>query len=412
LRILAVLSAAVAIFFLLVNLKPKAERQAPVATGLLVEAIPVKAESVDMVVEAYGTVQPREILRLVAEVPGRIVKINPVFREGNLIKRGKNILTIDPRAYQLEVERRKVQINQVQADLRRLEQEVRNIKTRIEIAQSDLVLAKADFLRLKILSGKNVIAQTTLDKAEQKNLSSRERLQMLENQLALTGPTREQLEAQRNLTKVMLRQAELDLEKTGIHIPFDGWVKNKGVEVGQHVSPGEHLGTVYRDGAYDVEVRIPVRDLKWLPDLLMKSTISDVDVFFAGQDTSSRWQGRVARVKAQMDEKTRTLPVVVEIDGNSAAGDTPINFNLRPGMFVTVKIQGKRVEKAFVLPRYMVHAEDVVYLASGRQLQVRPVTVLRRFKDTAFIAGGLSDGDLVIKTPMSGATDGMRIRLK
>jgi len=119
-----------------------------------------------------------------------------------------------------------------------------------------------------------------------------------------------------------------------------------------------------------------------------------------------------ARVKAQMDEKTRTLPLVVEIDGNSAAGDTTTNFNLRPGMFVTVKIQGKRVEKAFVLPRYMVHAEDVVYLAQGRQLKVQPVTVLRRFKDTAFVAGGLSDGDLVIKTPMSGATDGMRIRLK
>lgn len=411
-RILAVLSAAVAIFLLLVNLKPKAERQAPVATDLLVEAIPVKAESVDMVIEAYGTVQARETLRLVAEVPGRIVKINPVFREGNLVKRGKNILTIDPRAYQLEVERRKVQINQVQADLRRLEQEVRNIKAHFEIAQPDVVLAKADFLRLKTLSGKNVIAQTTLDKAEQKYLSSLERLQTLENQLALTGPTREQLEAQRDLAKVMLRQAELDLEKTGIHIPFDGWVKNKSVEVGQHVNPGEHLGTVYRDGAYDVEVRIPVRDLKWLPDLLVKSTVSDVDVFFAGQDTSSRWKGRVARVKAQMDEKTRTLPVVVEIDGNSAAGDTPTNFNLRPGMFVTVKIQGKRVEKVFALPRYMVHAEDVVYLARGRQLQVRPVTVLRRFKDTAFIAGGLSDGDLVIKTPLSAATDGMRIRLK
>ena len=80
-RILAVLSAAVAIFMLLVNLKPKAERQTPVATGLLVEAVAVKAESVDMVIEAYGTVQSRETLRLVAEVPGRIVEIDPAFKE-------------------------------------------------------------------------------------------------------------------------------------------------------------------------------------------------------------------------------------------------------------------------------------------------------------------------------------------
>ena len=40
--------------------------------------------------------------------------------------------------------------------------------------------------------------------------------------MALTGPMRDQLKAQRDMAKVLLRQAELDLERTSIVAPFIG----------------------------------------------------------------------------------------------------------------------------------------------------------------------------------------------
>jgi RND family efflux transporter MFP subunit len=249
---------------------------------------------------------------------------------------------------------------------------------------------------------KNVIAQTTLDNAEQKYLASLERQQNLQNQLALTGPSKDRLKAQRDMTKVLFRQAELDLEKTKIIAPFNGWVIEREVEKGQHVNAGQNLGKIYSKGDLDIEVNMPIKDLRWLP----KASMPEATIFFSSDGTSNAWDGRVTRVKAQIDEKTRTLPVVVEANYISKAG-----INLKPGMFVTVHIKGIEISNIYVLPRHVVYNDDTVYLFTDNRLSTRKVNVLRRFKDSVFINKGLSDGELVIQTPLSRVSDGMQVRL-
>jgi multidrug efflux pump subunit AcrA (membrane-fusion protein) len=411
-RVVIVLAIAMAISILLVRLSPKAERQIPVETGRLVEVMPVKAETLTMTVESYGTVQPREVLKLVAEVRGQIVDIHPSFKEGGFIHKGLVLIGIDPRNYQLEVERRRVQVSQAQAELRRLQQEVVNLLASIKIAKSDAALAQKEVLRLKTLSGKKVVAQTTLDQAEQRYLVSLERLQGFENQLALTGPLKEQFEAQRDMAKVMLRQAELDLERSTIVAPFDAWVLEKSIEKGQHVNSGQLLGSIYRDAAFDLEARIPVSDLKWLPADIHRGPPLFADVILTNDDKRYVWKGRVVRIKAHMEEKTRTLPVVIEVEEASLTGSDRSALPLRPGMFVTVEIKGKQISRAFTLPRHVIYPGDVVYTFRDNRLKIKPVHILRRFKDSVIIDKGLSDGELIIKTPLSSATEDMLLRLK
>ena len=121
-RVFVVIFIALVIAVVLVIMRPKAERQAPVDKGLLVEVVPARTEDVEMVVETFGTVEPRESLKLVAQVRGPIVEINPAFKEGRFVRAETRLIQIDPRTYRLVVERRKVQIKQAEADLKRLEQ--------------------------------------------------------------------------------------------------------------------------------------------------------------------------------------------------------------------------------------------------------------------------------------------------
>ena len=412
LRVLVVISAALVIAATLVILRPKAERQVPVEKGRLVEVFPAKAQDVPMIIESFGTVVPRESLKLVAQVHGPIVEIDPAFKEGNFIAKGTRLIQIDPRTYELEVERRKVQIKQSEAELKRLDQEVVNLNTRVKIAKSDVKLADAEYLRLKTLVAKKVVAQSQMDKSEQAYLASLERLQTLENQLALVGPQREQLIAARDMAEVMYQQAKLDLERSRIKAPFDGWVLEKTVEVGQHVNVGQQLGSIYRSGQLDIEVNIPAKDFKWLPADMGEKTPIAADVIFRNSGQDHIWSGRVARVKAKMDEKTRTLPVVIEVDDAAAAGQENSGFRLRPGMFVTIQVKGKEVKNAFVLPRHVVYPGDLVYTVADNQLKIKEINVLRSYKDTVIIDQGLSEGDRIINTPLSGAVDGMSVRVK
>ena len=411
-RVIFVLVLAVVIAVLLVTLRPKAERQVRTETRPVVEVLPTRVEKANMIIEGYGTVKPGEALKLVAEVRGQIVFIDSSFKEGGFIKKGTTLIKIDPRTYQLQVERQRIQIKQTDAELRRLQQEVRNIEASIKISKSEGALTKAEFLRLTRLSGRNVVARTTLDQAEQKYLSSLERLQGLENQMALTNPQKEQLQAQRDMLTVMLRQAKLDLERTGIVASFNGWVMEKGIEEGEHVTAGQYLGRVYSEGALEIEVRIPLEELQWFPPELTQDNLPEVEVSMNSMENIPRWKGRVVRFKAQMDEKTRTLPLVVEVNAPIAKSGNHAIFYLRPGMFVNLRIKGREIPKTVILPRHVVHDGNVVYVVHDNRLRLKPVSVLRRFKDSIFIASGLSDGELVVKTPLSGASEGMLVRLK
>ena len=411
-RAFVVVLAALIIAALLVIMRPKAERQVPPEKGRLVEVFPAKAEKVQIYIDAYGTVEPRETLKLVAEVRGQIVETDSGFREGGFVAKGTRLIQIDPRTYQLHAQRYQVQIKQAQAEIKRLQQEILNLQARIKIAKSDLSLAKNEYFRLKKLIERKVIAQSTLDKAEQQYLASQERLQALENQLALTGPQKEQLLAQRDMAKVLYQEARLDLERCVIGAPFDGWVLDKLIEVGQHVNVGQDLGRIYSAGLLDIEVRIAVKDFKWFPAGLNSVAGLEAEIVFENQGDRNTWPGKVSRIKAKMDDRTRTLPLVVEVDQTAMSEGSSDSLRLRPGMFVTVKIKGKVIDQAYVLPRHVVYPGDMVYTVEEDRLKIKPVNILRTYKDSVIVSEGLSDGEHIIKTPLSSITDGMRVRVK
>jgi len=411
-RVFEVIFIALAIAVVLVIMRPKAERLVPVDRGLLVEVLPAKAEDIQMVVESFGTVAPRESLKLVAQVRGQIVEIDPAFKEGSFVQKETRMIQIDPRTFELAVERRKVQIKQAEAELKSLEQQVVNLKARMEIARSDVKLAKNEYLRLKKLIDRKVIAQSQLDKSEQAYLASQERLQALDNQMALIGPQREQLIAARDMARVMHQEAKLDLERSSIVAPFKGWVLEKAIEVGQHVNIGQQLGKIYSSGQLDIEVRIPAKDLNWFPADMGQETPILADVVFKNAGDEHVWNGRVARIKAMMDERTRTLPMVIEIDETPNSEHSQNPLRLRPGMFVTVRIKGKKIQNVFVLPRYLVYPGDAVYTVKDDTLKSNTVKILRGYKDSVIIGEGLSEGELIVTSPLSSPVDGMIVRLK
>jgi multidrug efflux pump subunit AcrA (membrane-fusion protein) len=143
-----------------------------------------------------------------------------------------------------------------------------------------------------------------------------------------------------------------------------------------------------------------------------EDTYVAADIIFKNTGDPQVWQGRVARVKASMDERTRTLPVVIEVDDTAKAAASDGGFRLRPGMFVAIKIKGEAVDHVFVLPRHTVYPGDVVYTLKDDHLIIKDVGILRSYKDSVIINEGLSEGDQIISTPLTGVVDGMSVRLK
>ncbi len=96
-RVVIVLAAASALGLGLFSLRKTPDRQPVEKLPPGVRVIEVHPEIQQMVVEAFGTVAPRNMVKVAAELAGRIEKMHPAFREGKKIEKDQAIIEIDRR---------------------------------------------------------------------------------------------------------------------------------------------------------------------------------------------------------------------------------------------------------------------------------------------------------------------------
>lgn len=85
---------------------------------------------------------------------------------------------------------------------------------------------------------------------------------------------------------------------------------------------------------------------------------------------------------------------------------------LEVGMFVDVQFAGPTIKEKFVLPRRALRDNRTVWIAdSDGFLRIRPVDVVRLEREQVVIGQGLEAGEKVVLTTLTGAVDGMKLRV-
>ena len=89
----------------IIRLNPPESQQRPAFSGpvMTVETRVVAETSYPIMLESYGTVQPRTRSMLVAQVGGQIVSVNENVRNGGFFEERDVLATIDPRDYEADV---------------------------------------------------------------------------------------------------------------------------------------------------------------------------------------------------------------------------------------------------------------------------------------------------------------------
>jgi len=415
-RVIIVVGVALAAAFWLFNARQAPGKKEVVKTPAGVNVIIVTPQLQTMAVDAFGTVSPRTKVNLAAEVAGRIDYIHPSFREGGKILKNDVLITIDRRSFRLDRGAAAVRVEQAGTDIRHLAREIQNLKADAGLARTNMALSLKELERIRALSKNQFASKASLDKAEQQYLAARIQLQSVENRLALTPTLIEQKKAALSMSKNDLAKADLVLEKSEIRAGFDGFVLSKLAEPGEYVNPGQILGKIYEQDGLDVEVGIPFEEVQWLKAAFEAGAMPSARVSIANleEGLSPVWTARVARIKARIDEKTRTLPLTIEIgslDLGQVETSNPLN-RLKPGTFVKCRIIGAVYKDIYRLPRHLLQSDNTLFVSADNHLDIRKVLVLRKFEDHVFINQGLEPGDQVITSPLPGARDGMAITVK
>ena len=368
---LALLVVGVVGAVIMFKLRPEPPKRPAAEVRPLVRVHVLEDEAGSVVVSGFGTVASRQRVQLTPQVTGTAVAKSGALETGGAFGANEVLLRIDDADYRLAVDVAAAAVANAEYQLARAEQEA-------EIARREWKELRSDDVKI-----------------------------VRPNPLVVHGP---QLKlARANLTSAQASQAkaELDLERCTLRAPFAGRVVSESVDVGQYVRAGNPVAEIYATAAAEVTVPLDDADLAFLGGPGDADAPAEIVAEFAGVEHV--WRGHVARVSGALDARTRMVDVVVAVDDDTAAGaDRPA---LLEGLFVEVRLEGAGVPGAVEIPRAALREGDIVWVAVDGVLEIRPVRVVRKGRDSVLIGEGLVLGEAVVVSSLDIVTDGMLIRV-
>jgi len=418
-RILASLVGFVAIvLFGFLALKALAGMRRPPAEAkteeqaLRVEAKTVHPRDYPVSLVEYGQARSLNVVPIVPEVSGTVVKIHPNLEVGEVIPKGDTLFVIDPRDYQARVDAAKAEVARLEATIKRTRTEWNNDKQRIKTLRSSKDLAKAEFDRLKKLYDKDEVGtRSGVEKAQMQFNAARDAVDQLERGLSTYPLTIQETQSALEAARANLTQAQTALDRTHLVAPFEARVKSVNVEKGQFVAPGAPVLTLADDSIIEIPVSLDSQDARqWLAfeersgpnDTAWFSHLKPVHctIRWTEDKASHTWDGVLNRVE-EFQADTRRLTVAVRVEGDKASKTGPGALPLVDGMFCSVEIPGRPMKGVYRLPQWAVSFEgDVnqgrVYLSVDNRLKTADVRVVRRESDYVYVSEGLKPGDIVM----------------
>ncbi len=406
---LVVLGAAIALTVVLIQARPEPQTETPQRKGPMLNVVRVVRQTVPVEVRGFGTVQPVRQIQLVPQVGGRVIQIDPGLVNGGYFEPDQVLLTIDPSDYQLAVQQAEAQLEAAKASVRTAEASIENARTRFTLEQAEAEVRRAEW-------------QANHPDTKPDPLVVREP-QIREAKAAIRSAEASKLsaEAQVSRAQAALAEAKLNLQRTRISVPFAGRVLNESVDLGQFIVAGQPIATVYGTDKAEVSVPLELSDLAWLevpkgrgahnphaPDEPAQTTGSNAYVDVELEDDTRTWSARVVRTEGQIDPQSRMAHVVVQVDQPEAVG--PDTMPLTPGMFATVRLDGRPIHDVVVIPRYALRQGQSVWVASDGKLIIQPVDIVHADRDYVYVRSGVEDGQMIVVSMLDTVTDGMTIR--
>ncbi len=337
-----------------------------------VKVTTAKQEALRMDVSSQGVVEPRTEIALVSEVSGKVVKAHPAFAAGGYFKKGEMLLTVDYRDFEFAVVRAKAAIAEAHKEFLREREEAQQ--------------ASEEWQALG--SGKA-------------------------SDYVLHKPQLKEREAKLTAAQADLSAAKVQLERCRLLAPFNGWVRDKRVSVGQYLNAGEKIAQLYADASAEVRLPIASGQLQFLALPSQDLSVSkwpDVTLNVQFGDSEQQWHGRIVRTTSSLDDKNAMLYAIAEVP---YAFRPKINqAALMPGQFVKATINGIERHDLLSLPKSALFGGNQVYsVDKDGRLQMHTVELLRNDKDRIIVTKGISQGERIVVDGVDLPVAGMRVKI-
>ncbi len=372
--------------FAIIKFPPQSGQQEEAITLPFAQFVRVKLKPFRMDVRTHGRVMAHTEIDLIAEVSGNIINVSPKFVSGGFFRKGDMLVKIDPADYDLKV-----------------------VQAHANVAEARYQLVREE-------------AEAEQAREEWQHLGQGDPTP-LNQRIPQLAERRAKLAAE----KAALRNAQLLRQRTEIRAPFDGRVRAKAVDVGQYLTRGIVLGTIYSSDSAEVRLPLSSQELAFIDfptsatnttkgvHPLKMATVA-LHAMHLGQEQT--WYGYIVRSEGVVDRDTGMMTVIAQVpdpfgrarNRSDTSQREHVAVELPLGLFVEATIEGRWIDDLAILPAsVLLDQNHVAVIDVENRIHIRTVEVLKRERERVVINSGLNDGDQVMVSGILRPTEGQQV---
>jgi len=304
---------------------------------------------------------------------------------GSIVKKGDLLVQLDPRDAQYALDEGTVAVEELRVRLGLDESKEFRVDDVPEVQATKLAseLAKKCFDRSEQLKKANAIALSESDQIETEYRSAMQRHYLATRQA-------KQLYQSYRLAMAHLVILQKALEDCSIRAPFDGWVAERNIAVGERVIslfPGAKLVSLLQIDPLRLMLTVPQQDMA-------RIKVGQTVTFQADAFAGKTFTGTVRYITPAVTADNRSLCVEAVVPNADAV--------LRPGLFVTAELQLDQQRTDLFVPEAAVCRRGdaaAVFVVRDGLIREQIVSLGESAAGRVRILSGLAPGDVIITTP-------------
>jgi len=323
-----------------------------------------KRGSIEVTLNALGTVTPLATVTVRPQVSGQIVRFD--FQEGQMVKAGDLLAEIDPRTFQAALSQARGQLDRDSAALAN---------------------ARTDLKRQQGLYAANATSDQAL--ATQQALVKQDEGVVMADQ-------------------ANVQQAAINLGYTRITSPVAGRVGIRLVDVGNFVAAGQTGGIVVVTQMQPISVLFTIREDD-IPSVLRRYNAGEhlVVQAYDRTQTTKLATGTLSAVDSQIDTTTGTVKMRAMFDNQDRA--------LFPNQFVNVRLLVQTLKNQVVIPVAAIQrgaqGNFVFVVQPDHTVAMRSVNLGSQQDDNVAVTKGLNSGETVVTDGADRLHDGSEVTI-
>jgi multidrug resistance efflux pump len=304
----------------------------------------------DATVRAY-------VVTMAPEVAGRIVAL-PVS-DNKYVHKGDLLMEVDPTNYSIAVNQAKAAVQQAQANVQSIEAQmtvqqaqIRASQSQLDVARAALVFAQQHAARYQDLAQKGYGSvqnaqqfTSQLHQQEAAVQTAAENLNQAQQQVETQKAQRLSAEATLAQAKAQLHQAQVNLERTRILSPVDGYVTNLLAQLGDYVNVGVNTISIVDANSF------------WVDGYFEETNLAPIRV---GEPARIKLMGYTEIVRGHVDSIARAINVSnAQPNSQGVATVNPIFTWVRLAQRIPVRLHIDEVPPRVVLAAGMTATVEI-----------------------------------------------------